>query len=91
MSGLIISQYREVLKAWAAKLAERTCNKETVEQIAERLRAMSEWLWRAEQISLVELSTTAANTVTEMTPDRHPLIVSMAELGLNIMLHNKGE
>ena len=91
MSGLIISQDREVSRAWAAKLAERTCNKETLEQIAERLRAMSEWLWRAEQISLVELSTTAANTITEMPPDRHPLIVSMAELGLNIMLHNKGD
>lgn len=91
MSSLIISQDREVLRIWAAKLAERTCNKEKLKQIAERLRAMSEWLWRAEQVSLVELSTTAANTVTEMPPDRHPLIVSMAELGLNIMLHSKGD
>ncbi len=87
MSNQSISRDREVMRDWSSRLAGIYFREELLLQLADRLRAMGEWLWRAEQVSLAELATVAVNTVTRMLPARHPLTVSMAELGLNIALH----
>jgi hypothetical protein len=78
---------REVLRAWASQLAEEHFDEALVRQIQARLVEMSEWLWQAEQVSLVELTTVAAKTIVEIPPAQHPFTVSMAEMGLNLVLY----
>jgi HEAT repeat protein len=78
---------REVLHACAVKLAEQHFDEAYVRQVQARLVAMSEWLWQAEQMPLVELTTVAAKTIVEIPPGQHPFTVSMAELGLNLMVY----
>jgi hypothetical protein len=78
---------REILHALASKLAEEHFDETLVRQIQARLVAMSEWLWQAEQVPLVELVTVAAKTIVEIPPAQHPFTVGMAELGLNLMVY----
>ena len=78
---------QEMLRAWAARVAEAYFDETTVRQVRARLVAMSEWLWQAEQMPLVELTTVAAKTIVEIPPAQHPFAISMAELGLNLMVY----
>lgn len=76
----------DILHTFACRLAESYFDRPTCEQMQTRLRAMSEWLWETEQLPLVELAMTAAETVVTIPPARHPLLLSMAELGLNLII-----
>lgn len=76
----------EVVRAWASRLAGEYLNEATLQQVKARLRGMSEWLWRAKQLSLAELASVAAQTVDKIPPAQHPFVLSMAELGLNLVV-----
>jgi hypothetical protein len=78
---------QEMSRAWAAKIAEAYFDETNVQRVRARLVAMSEWLWQAEQMPLVELTTVAAKTIVEIPPAQHPFAISMAELGLNLMVY----
>lgn len=86
MSSLIPSTDPEAVHAWAARLAQESFDEAALEQLAARLRAMSRWLWQAEQVQLVELAMVAVDTVTRIPPSRHPLTLGMAELGLSLAM-----
>ena len=79
---------REVIRTRASRLVEERLNEKTLQQVKARLRGMSEWLWRAEQGSLAELASVAAQTVGKIPPAQHPFALSMAELGLNLVKKN---
>jgi hypothetical protein len=78
---------QEMLRTWATRIAEAYFDETNIQQVRARLLAMSEWLWQAEQIPLVELTTVAAKTIVEIPPAQHPFAISMAELGLNLMVY----
>jgi hypothetical protein len=86
--SLIASADHEVVRTWASRLAGQYFDDTTLGHIETRLRAMGEWLWRAEQVHLVELTTVAAETIRSIPPTRHPFALSMAELGLNLAIHS---
>ena len=77
----------EVVRAWAARLAADAFAAPMLARLQVRLRAMGEWLHRAEEGPLARLVDVAAQTVGNLPPEQHPLIVSMIELGLNIAMH----
>ena len=78
---------QETLRTWAARIAEEYFDETNIQRVRARLVAMSEWLWQAEQMPLVELTTVAAKTIVEIPPAQHPFAISMAELGLNLMVY----
>jgi hypothetical protein len=76
---------REVVRTLASRLAGEYFDGATLQQVKARLRGMSEWLRRAEQISLAELASVAAQTMGKIPPAQHPFVLSMVELGLNLV------
>ena len=78
---------REVVHAWATRLAADASTVSGRERLQVRLRAMEEWLRRAREDPLARLASVAAQTVDQLPPQQHPLIVSMVELGLDIAMH----
>jgi hypothetical protein len=77
----------EMLRTWAAQVAQEHFDRVALERVRARLLVMGEWLWEAEQVQLFELTMAAAETVMEILPAQHPFTLSMAELGLNLMLY----
>jgi hypothetical protein len=77
----------EIVMTWAAQLAQAHFDATAQQQIRRRLLEMGEWLWRAEQVSLAELTMAAAQTMERVPPARHPFLVSMAALGLYHILN----
>jgi hypothetical protein len=82
-----IATDRETVRAWAVQLAPDALAAPAIEHVRVRLCAMSEWLRRAKEEPLARLSDVAAETVGQLPPGQHPLIVSMCELGLDIAMH----
>jgi hypothetical protein len=78
---------RETIMTWAAQIAQAHFDRTAVQRTRVRLLEMAEWLWRAEQISLAELTMAAAQTIEQVPPAQHPFTVSMAALGLERFLH----
>ena len=79
---------REAVRVWARHLVQDDFDQPSLEQIARRLHEMREWLWRAEEIQLAELTWAAAETVAHVPPVEHPFMLSMAELGLDLCMHS---
>jgi len=78
--------FLEGVRSWAAALARACFDPATLGQLRARLEAMEEWLWRAGEIHLAELTACAATTVTTTPPEQHPFTLRMAELGLYAVL-----
>lgn len=79
---------REAVREWARRLVQDYFDPPSLEQMAGRLHDLSEWLWRAEEVQLAELTWAAAETVIRVPPDEHPFLLSMAELGLDLGMHS---
>ncbi len=78
--------FLEGVHSWAIALARAYFGRATLGQLCVRLGAMEEWLWRAGEIHLAELTACAAATLTTMSPEQHPFTLRMAELGLYAVL-----
>jgi hypothetical protein len=78
---------RETVMSWAVEIAQAYFDRTVIERTRARLLEMGEWLWRAEQISLAELTMAAAQTLERVPPAQHPFMVSMVALGLERVLH----
>jgi hypothetical protein len=76
----------EGVRSWAVALAGSYFGPAMLGQLHVRLEAMEEWLGRAGEIHLAELTACAAATVTTMHPEQHPFTLRMAELGLYAIL-----
>ena len=70
----------------AIKLAETYFDRPVVSRLQTRLRAMSEWLWRAGEAHLTEVALVAARTVATIPPTSHPFTLRMVELGLRVVI-----
>ncbi len=79
---------REAVRVWARRLVQDYFGQPLLEQMARRLYDMSEWLWRAQEVQLTELTWAAAETVARVPPAEHPFLLSMAELGLDLGMHS---
>ena len=79
---------REAVRTWAARLVQDCFDELSLERMACRLHDVSEWLWRAKEVQLAELTLAAAETVTRVPPAEHPFLLSMAELGLDLGMHS---
>jgi hypothetical protein len=79
---------REAVRVWARRLVQDYFDVPALEGMACRLHEVSEWLWRAHEVQLAELAWAAAETVAHVSPDEHPLLLSMAELGLDLEMHS---
>ena len=78
--------FLEGVHSWAMALARAYFDRAMLGQLCVRLEAMEEWLWRAGEIHLAELTACAAATVTTTPPEQHPFTLRMAELGLYAVL-----
>jgi len=78
--------FLEGVRSWAVALARAHFGPAALRQLRVRLEAMEEWLWRAGEIHLAELTACVAATVTTTPPEQHPFTLRMAELGLYAVL-----
>lgn len=79
---------REAVRVSARRLVQDYFDPASLEQIARRLHDVSEWLWRADEVQLAELTWAAAQTVVRVPVAEHPFLLSMAELGLDLDMHS---
>jgi hypothetical protein len=57
-----------------------------IDRLRDRLKAMSEWLWRAGDVRAGSLTTLAAETLGILSPAEHPFTRGMVELGLRAVI-----
>lgn len=74
------------LGMWSAKLAKAYFDQEKIRLLKTSLDAMAEWLRKANQVYLAEVTMAAAATITTVSPAEHPLTLRMVERGLTLVI-----
>jgi hypothetical protein len=81
-----VVQSRGLTPDQTADLARHYYNTALLEQLRERLRAMSEWLARAGEWQAAALALATARDLESTAPDQHPFTLALVELGARMLV-----